>query len=67
MTSIKNMQSNRIISQRNNSKRWSIIKDVNTFGPEPTPIHVSASVKKSSLISMSMLPYNNPDKIIDKD
>ena len=69
MTSIRNISvANSLRNmERIPSKRWSLIKDVNCVGPEPIPIHVSASVKKTSLISMSMLPYNNPDKIIDRD
>ena len=67
ITSIRNVE--RINSFRNMeklpSKRWSVITDVQCIGVETKPIHVSA--KKMSLLSLSMLPYHNQDKIVDSE
>lgn len=64
ITSMRNMEL--IASIRNmervNSKRWSIIKNVG-FGPEPTPIRVTGK----NLLSLSLLPYGNPDTIINQE
>lgn len=44
------------------SKRWSLIKGIDYIGPMPTPVPVSKNI-----ISISCIPGNQPDCIIDRD
>lgn len=44
------------------SKRWSLIKGIDCIGPLPAPVPVSKNI-----ISISCLPNNQPDYIVDRE